>query len=196
VQKTNEPVSDKHLPHDAAILETWRKLCSCFSGVKYVGGNPKDFWTLTTRPYVADVTHQWKLSYWKKARVLLVPLEDSEIDYLRVLAQQRLETSAANFRAWAVSSVSIPVSALVVANQLFPEWIRAEVFNNDSGNSLSQDSILGLGILLFINLLYIFMNVFKAREMRSALEMIAAERRLKRGETIASAGGDAAELSL
>ena len=192
----SETESSEYLPYDAPILDTWRKLCNCFSAVKYIGGHPKDFWGLSTRPFAADVTRQWKLSYWKKARDLLAPLQDSEIDYLRVLSQQRLESSAAHFRAWAVFSVSMPVSALVVANQLFPEWVKAEIFNRDGGDSFSQDGLFGLGIFLAINLLYIFINVFKAREMRSALEMIAADRRLKRGQTITNAGGDITELSL
>lgn len=185
----DEPIHDEE-----AVLQTWRKLCGCFSGIRYVANRPQDTWPLFKRNYVGDVTISWKLSYWKKAKALLIPLADAEVDYLRSLAQQRLEFAASQFRSWAVMSVSLPVSFLVLANQFSPAWVREEIFNGSTDSIPTP--IFVLIILAGANLLYIFLNVVKAREMRTALELEAASRRLRRGETIVSAGGDTTDLSL
>ena len=74
--------------------------------------------------------------------------------------------------------------------------MESEIFNDQDSTSLSQNGLLFIGVLLGLNLGYMFLNVFKAREMRSALELTAADRRLMRRETIVSAGGDAVDLSI
>lgn len=182
------------LYNEEALLDTWRKLCRYFSGVRNFTMNPKDAWIHMIRCYVGDITINWKLSYWKKAKALIKPLADAEIDYLRSLTQQRLEFTASLFRTAAVSSVTLPVSFLVLANQLFPKWVREELLSSEDVNNL--DIIFLVILLTAISLLYTYMNVLKAREMKTALELEAAGRRLKRGETIVSAGGDATDISL
>lgn len=187
-------MSDDILAELDRAQAAWRKLCGCFSGIKYVANRPKDMWTLIKRRFVGDVLINWNLTYWKKAKAILVSLTDPEIDYLRSLAQQRFESAASQFRLWAVSSVTIPVSIVVILNQLAPEWFRREFLQEP------DETIFGLYVVFLtvaiVNLFYIFLNSLKAREMRMALELEAADRRFMRGETFVSAGGDTSDLSL
>ncbi|MEL7454543.1 MAG: hypothetical protein AAGJ50_14340, partial [Pseudomonadota bacterium] len=160
-------------------------------------------WRNLRRQYSDPISASLEYDHWQGLRALCRPLSDADVDYLRVLAQQKLEYSAALFRFNAVVYVTLPVSALVVINQLAPEWIDQLV----SFFAVDEEDDEADRLLLFINytiaalatvggIALLFNNVYKARELRMALEIEAGRRRLIRGEHIASAGGDTTDLSL
>lgn len=184
-----EPIKDAGREEAAVDLDaTWRQASKLFSGMRFGFSPPNEWWALCRRLYGDTITSSRTLDHWRKLAALVKPLDDAQVDYLRVLAQQRFEFSAAAFRVNAVASVTLPVSGALLVNQLAPG--RVQEFIAD--DTLFW-TVLALGLLL--NLSYIFGNVFKARELRMALELLAADRRLARGETLASAGGDTSDVS-
>ncbi len=172
-----------------AVQADWRELRRAFSGFRS-RTNLRDVFIFARRRFLGDVTLNQKLSYWRKAKDVMARLTDPEVDYLRTLAQQRLDLTGSLFRGWAVLSLTLPISALVIANQLAPDWLRREVF--DDADRFSNGVLTGYAVLVVMNLIQIYLNLFKAREMATALELEAAERRLRRGELSPSAAPAAA----
>ena len=179
---------------DEDLLPIWKEIRRAFTGPRAV------FYTLfisnwssrsMMRSYGDSISNSFKLPYWKRFNKIVAPLTDADVDYLRVLAQQQFEFVAASFRMNAVIMVTFPVTAAVLINQLLPGSV---VRHFGDGASLNSILIIGVFFLLAIGLL--FAGVYRAREMRMALEIEAAKRRLARGETIASAGGDAQDISI
>jgi len=181
----NTPVEIADLESNA--MRVWREASRLFSGVRYGISNPLDGWFQTRRQFGDTITSSKKLRYWRKLRTLTDTLNDSELEYVRFLAQQRFEFAAAIFRMNAVMSVTLPLTAAVVANQLYPGLVQKFI----------EDTPIGLTItfVFFLVLLTIvFGNVFKARELRMALELEAARRRLLKGETSEHTGSPASEF--
>ena len=183
----SENAQDDVIDHESNAMRVWREASRLFSGVRYGISNPLDGWFQTRRQFGDTITSSKKLRYWRKLRTLTDTLNDSELEYVRFLAQQRFEFAAAIFRMNAVMSVTLPLTAAVVANQLYPGLVQKFI----------EDTPIGLTItfVFFLVLLTIvFGNVFKARELRMALELEAARRRLLKGETSEHTGSPASEF--
>ena len=168
-------------------MRVWREASKLFSGLRYGLSNPLDGWFQTRRQLGDTITSSKKLKYWRKLRTLTDTLNDAELEYIRFLSQQRLEFTSAIFRMNAVMSVTLPISAAVVANQLYPGVVQD--FIADSPIILT---VVFAMFLVTIGL--VFGNVFKARELRMALELEAARRRLLNGDASEHAGSPASEF--
>lgn len=178
---------------DVELLQVWRSIRRIFTGWRSVFYTLFANWSMRSmaRSYGDAITNSLKLPYWQRFEKIIAPLSDADVDFLRVLAQQQFEFVAASFRMNAVIMVTVPVTAAVLFNQIFPGSIVTYFEEQGSSNPIY---IVGAFFILAIGLL--FAGVYRAREMRMALEIEAAKRRLARGETIASAGGDAQDLSI
>ncbi len=157
------------------VMTVWRSASRLFSGLRYGVSGLKDTWFQTRRQFGDTITSSYKLQYWQKLRLLTDTLDDHELEYLRVLANKRFDFTAAIFRVNAITSITIPVTAAVVVNQIYPGSVQ---------NWIEDDSLtLVIGFLiLLIMLIKVFGNVFKARELKMALDLEAARRRLHREE--------------
>ena len=172
---------------EANAMRVWREASKLFSGMRYGISDPVDGWFQTRRQFGDTVTSSRKLRYWKKLKTLTDTLSDSELEYVRFLAHQRFEFAAAVFRKNAVASVTLPITAAVVANQLYPGIVQAFLANSPIFLTIS---FVGLLIVLAV----VFGNVFKARELRMALELEAARRRLRRGDVDADTSDRTSEF--
>lgn len=175
VLNTVEPGACEEDARETKTTHAWREANVLFSPMRYGISNPFHAWIQTRRQAGDTITSSKKLRYWKKLKTLTDKLGDAELDYIRLLAQKRFEFSAALFRVNAVSSVRLPITAAVVANQLYPGFVQRFI----------ADSPVVLTVLFLFFLILpavVFGNVFKARELRMALELEAGRRRLHRGE--------------
>ena len=174
-----EPVISEEDAREANAMRVWREASKLFSGLRYGLSTPWDAWFQTRRQFGDTVTTSRQLRYWKKLKTLTDTLSDAELEYVRFLALQRFEFAAAIFRVNAVTSITLPITAAVVANQLYPGVVQ---------KFLEEDSLIlvGLFLLLVVLLAAVFGNVFKARELKMALELEAARRRLRRGDAARS----------
>lgn len=189
IEKTETEV----LRHEE-LMAAWKDVRRAFTGSKAI------FYTLfisnwslrsMMRSYGDTISNSFRLPYWKRFDEVVRPLSDPDVDYLRVLAQQQFEFVAASFRMNAVIMVTFPVTAAVLFNQLVPGSV-VRYFEDE----MSINSVLIIAFFFLVAIGLLFAGVYRAREMRMALEIEAAKRRLARGETIASAGGDAQDISI
>lgn len=171
--------SNPEQTREQEVMAIWKQASRLFSGLRYGVSSLKDTWYQTRRQFGDTITSSHKLSYWQKLRVLTDTLEDQELEYLRTLAVKRFEFSAAIFRINAITSITIPVTTAVVINQVYPGSVQSWIEDD------SLVLLIGFFILL-IMLIKVFGNVFKARELRIALDLESARRRLHRGEPSAS----------
>ena len=195
-----------HPTRDKDLLVVWTRIHKVFCGWRgqlYRNLWKSSGWLNYKRNYMDPISASLQFDYWKQLREICEPLSDVDIDYLRVLAQQKFEFSAAMFRINAVMYITVPVSALVVINQVAPKWIKIayDFLRDDAVTKNGIDWVLlftyaGAALSILLGIAVLFNGVYKARELRMALELEAARRRLLRGETIASAGGDTADVSL
>ena len=160
-------------------MAIWKQASRLFSGLRYGISSLKDTWYQTRRQFGDTITSSHKLSYWQKLRALTDTLDDQELEYLRTLAVKRFEFSAAIFRINAITSITIPVTTAVVINKVYPGSVQSWIEDD------SLVLLVGFFIML-IMLIKVFGNVFKARELRIALDLESARRRLHRGEASAS----------
>lgn len=176
------------------LMKVWRDVRRAFTGIRAV------LYTLFVsnwstrammRSYGDAISNSFRLPYWKRFDKIVAPLSDADVDYLRVLAQQQFEFVAASFRMNAVIMVTFPVTGAILINQLFPGSVV-----NYFEEAASVNAVLIIACFFLIAIGLLFAGVYRAREMRMALEIEAAKRRLARGETIASAGGDAQDISI
>jgi len=171
------PPISKDAAREARVMSVWREANKLFSGMRYGFSHPRDMWLQTRRQFGDTITSSREMRSWTKLKAVTDTLDDVELDYLRTLANQRFEFSAARFRINAITSVTIPISAAVVANQIWPGSVQ-QIIKED------QITLTVLFVLLLLILGAVFGNVFKARELRMALDVEAARRRLHRGELL------------
>ena len=174
---------------EANAMRVWRKANKLFSAAKYGFSMPRDAWFQSRRQFGDTITSSVELGYWKKLKALTDTLSDSELEYVRFLSHQRFEFAAAIFRMNAVASVTLPITAAVVANQLYPGIVQSYIADSPVLLTLA---FIGLLIILAV----VFGNVFKARELRMALELEAARRRLRRGDEAAGLAAMSSEFDL
>ena len=192
--------------HIEDLLLIWQEIHKTFCGWRgqiwrTVNGSDR---ALKRRARYSDgISVHMKYAHWQALFEICSPLSDAELDYLRVLAQQHFEFSAAMFRFNAVAFITLPISALVVINQLAPGWLSRflkdtlGIFTTNQAGMIGSLTGYGIGLVsLLIGVALLFNRVYKARELRMALEIEAGRRRLLRGETLTSAGGDASDLQL
>ena len=184
-----EPPFSQEDEHEANAMRVWSEASKLFSGMRYGSSNPVDAWFQSRRQFGDAVTSSKKLRYWKKLKTLTDTLNDAELEYIRLLSHQRFEFSAAIFRMNAITSVTLPVTAAVVANQLYPGIVQTFI--------AESTVITALGILTLLIIVAVgFGNVFKARELRMALELEVARRRLRRGEVNSASEAGTSEFDL
>lgn len=175
LQAENHPSPSDEELRESKVMAVWKDASRLFSGLRYGISNPIDTWFQTRRQFGDTITSSHKLRYWQKLRALTDTLDDVEVEYLHTLATKRYEFSGAIFRMNAITSITIPVTAAVVSNQIYPGIVQ---------KLLAEDSLILMGILLILltMLVMVFGNVFKARELRMALDLEVARRRLHRGD--------------
>lgn len=193
---SDQPATVEHLDSERheELLVVWQSLRKIFAGWRnnlLALFDPRQSMGLVRRSLGDAISASFRLPYWDKFNATVAPLSDPEIDYLRVLAQQQFELAAASFRFNAVTSVTVPASAAVLINQFAPGQI-AKAYDGPSDFWI----LAIVALFIFGALSLLFSGVYRSRELRMALEIEAAKRRLKRGETLSSAGGDAQDLSL
>lgn len=176
-------------PSEANAMRVWREANRLFSGMRYGISNPIDGWYQTRRQFGDTVTSSQKLRYWRKLKTLTDTLSDPELEYVRFLSLQRFEFAAAVFRKNAVASVTLPITAAVVANQIYPGIVQGIIANSPVFLTISF-------VVLLVVLAVVFGNVFKARELRMALEVEAARRRLLRGDVTSGSAPNSSEFDL